>query len=54
MKNLFTSKDLKLVDLSQKIVPPGTPTRPFRVEQLLTRSNLETRNIYSFSCWNSH
>ena len=29
MKNLFTSKDLKLVDLSQKIVPPGTPTVHF-------------------------
>jgi len=35
MKNLFTSEDLELIDLSQKIVPPGTPTRPFRVEKSL-------------------
>lgn len=54
MKNLFTSKDLKLVDLSQKIVPPGTPTRPFRVERNYLHDRTWKHEIYTHSHVGTH
>lgn len=54
MKNLFNGKDLKLVDLSQKIVPPGTPTRPFRVERSFLHDRTWKHEIFTHSHVGTH
>ncbi len=54
MKNLFTSEDLELIDLSQKIVPPGTPTRPFRVEKSLLQDRTWKHEIFTHSHVGTH
>ena len=54
MKNFLTGESLELIDLSQKIVPPGTTDRPFRIERSFLHDQTWKHEITTHSHVGTH
>ncbi len=54
MKNFFTGENLELIDLSQKIVPPGTSDRPFRIDRSFLQDRTWKHEIVTHSHVGTH